>query len=150
MDFKDIAAQTVTYILPYVFKSISVAGRKALEKIGEKSGEGIAQNAHNIWKKIRERFGKDKKIKSAASVLKADPSDADAKHMLQNALAECLKTDSKFASELLDMLGSYPQDQIVKVTKSKNVQVSQESNGYGVQSSIVNNSNGVIVSQKKK
>ncbi len=128
-DYAQIAATVATYMAP--FTPYLVEGGK---KFAGEAGKAAWEKAQVVWDKLKDRFGDDKKIETAAKTVAADPQDEDYQGLLAKALASRLKEDSNFAEELLNAIGGQEAIQKVLADKSSWVEnVTQEISGIGTQ-----------------
>lgn len=128
-DYTQIAVTLTAYLAP--FTPYLVEGGK---KFAGEAGKAAWGKAQGVWEKLKDRFGDDRKIETAAKTVAADPQDDDYQGLLAKALATRLKEDSNFAEELLNAIGGQEAIQKVRANKSSWVEnVTQEISGSGTQ-----------------
>jgi len=155
MDIEVLAAAVTTALAPftpYLIEASKEAGKKLAETIGEKGGESAWEKAQGLWEKIKPHFGNDPKVKGAALMVSAEPSDESSQTLLATTLATRLKENPKLAQELLELLGGQNSvQQIIANRKSWVRDVTQQMSGSGEQTvKADNNSHIQDVKQIKK
>jgi hypothetical protein len=119
------AASVLAPFAPYLVE----AGKKFSAKVGEKAWE----QAEMLWKKIQ-GSGENPKIKGAAYMVSADPTNEETLKLLAKALAEKFEEDPQLAQEVKAMLGGEPGLQEVLASGGSWVEeIQQEMTGPGTQ-----------------
>src|SRR5947207_3022354 len=93
-DVGQVTATVVTALAPFMPFFIDAgksAGLKLAEVIGEKGGEAAWDKAQALWGKLKERFGEDPELISAATMVAAKPNDETRQIMLAEVLGARLK-----------------------------------------------------------
>ena len=137
MDFAQIAATTVTWIspfMPYLLEPLKASGKKFADFLAENGGKVAWETALDVWNKVFKKTDKDPKIKGAAMMLSAEPSDQTFQAVLAKALATQLENDPSLAKELVKVFGGEEAVQkIIANNGSRIEKVVQEMTGGGTQ-----------------
>lgn len=137
MDFAQIAATTATWIspfLPYLLEPLEASGKKFGDFLAENGGKVAWETALDVWNKVFKKTENDPKIKGAAMMLSAEPSDQTFQAALAKALAAQLENDPSLAKELIRIFGGEEATQKILANNSSRIEkVVQEMTGGGTQ-----------------
>jgi len=81
--------------LPYLIEGGKLVGKKAIEQIGEQTGEAMWESAQALWNKLR---GKENIEKVAETVVSVPDNDALQDALIQE-IAKVLKNDPSLLQE---------------------------------------------------
>jgi hypothetical protein len=137
VDSGQVAVATVAAIAPFtpfLIEMGSAGVKKLSEVIAQKGGEAAWEKAKQLWEKLKTRFGKDKEVQSAATMVAAKPGNETRQKMLAEVLAERLEQQPKLVEELAGLLGGVKGVQKVLADKSSWVEdITQRMKGSGEQ-----------------
>lgn len=94
---------------------------KALEKGGEKLGEGISDKIGQLLNFIREKFQKEE-VEGKLTKAQEDPSDKN-KSRFERELAEQMEDDETFAKKLKELMDKLKSDKQINQILFKGVKV---------------------------
>lgn len=133
-DILTLATQIVTQLAPYTPQLISVAqfsGNALAEMAVQNSAQALWDQ---LWHKLNARFGQDRAVTGAATMLSAEPDNQEFQQALIKILANRLQQNPDLVAELWQLLGD--QDSVQKVAADQGSlieDVEQEIVGPGTQ-----------------
>lgn len=137
-------------LIPYLHKAIVLGGKKAIEALGEKSGEYTWDVVKKLWSKLNKKMIKNKQFANAVSILAREPNNQDAQAELATAITASFTQDPTFATQIALLLETLPvAEQKTDVISSKRVNVAQKSIGNGKQIAKIKDSDDVTIRQTK-
>ena len=128
MDPATLAAAALAVLAPYMIK--------AGEKMAEKIGETLPENAGKLWTALTGKFKGKPAAEDAAQDLAKNPADEDAQVVFRVQLKKALAEDPEF----LAALGA-----LVKKAEDESVKNSAVASGHGVAVNVGGNVQGNIV-----
>jgi len=133
-DILTLATQIVTQLAPYTPQLIRVAQFSG-NALAEMAVQNSAQALWNkLWGKLNARFGQDRAVTGAATMLSAEPDNQEFQQALIKILANRLQQNPDLVAELWQLLGD--QDSVQKVAADQGSlieDVEQEIVGPGTQ-----------------
>ena len=94
----------VSPFLPYLLSAAGAAGEKLVEVLAEKGGEAAWTRAQALWGTIAGTVEREPALKSAATLVAAEPTEAAYCSALAIALGKQLEKDPTLATELVKLL----------------------------------------------
>src|SRR5690242_3829330 len=133
MDFVSIAYGAVQILSPFLPTLIKL-GKSAGEHLEEFAADKVSEQAKKLWNKITGRYKDDDLLNARVTIAAKSPKDENSKRELSKELAERLKNDQAFASEILDAIGG-PQrlQEVIGGDRAIIERIHQEMKGAGRQ-----------------
>ncbi|MCB1768789.1 MAG: hypothetical protein KDJ31_03650 [Candidatus Competibacteraceae bacterium] len=103
MDVATVAAGVTTALVP-ALPFLVKAGEQSMETLGEKIGEGMAETAKALWRKLWPAVKANPTATAVVEDVAAAPEDEDARAALRRQIKKLLEADSSLLAGLAQVL----------------------------------------------
>jgi hypothetical protein len=137
MDYKQIAAEIIIFLSPFLPYLVS-AGEETAKEIGKRFGETGFEMVKSLWSKIKNSAKDTQKLNGVATALATDPDNEHLQSALAEIVAKQLASSPKLAGELINLMKNDQAVQKILVEEGSKVKdIYQRLSKFGGDQSIV-------------